>query len=274
MLFVTLFWLNRKEFSDMRLNLLWDFFFATVLLGKSIWYFIEKPSRLGVSKFRQGFFYLGMSLALILLVGPVAHAALNKFQYHMIQHIGLMMLISPLIVLGSPIKVAYESNFGLVKSVIRKIGGNILVKQLFRAEVGFVIFLAVLISTHFSPLANAGMVNPNIHELELILFLVGGFIYYYPVLEGNPQPFHVPYFARVLSLFAMMLPETMTGFFLYSGNHVLHHLPKTVSRETGLLQQHTGGAIMWALGMVIDAIWIALAVSEWIKSEKRLFGDE
>ena len=118
------------------------------------------------------------------------------------------------------------------------------------------------------------MVNANVHEFELILFLLGGFIYYYPVIEGNPQPFHVPYFARILSLFAMMLPETMVGFFLYSGNHVLHNLPLETTDQVGLMEQHTGGAIMWAMGMLIDAAWIALAVSDWIKSEKRLVGDE
>ena len=118
------------------------------------------------------------------------------------------------------------------------------------------------------------MINPTVHEFELILFILGGFIYYYPVLEGNPKPFNVPYFTRILSLFAMMLPETMVGFFLYSGNHVLHKLPNNVSKDVGLLQQHTGGAIMWALGMLIDAGWIALAAAEWIKSEKKLVGDE
>ncbi|MEN9735928.1 MAG: hypothetical protein RL129_638, partial [Actinomycetota bacterium] len=54
----------------------------------------------------------------------------------------------------------------------------------------------------------------------------------------------------------------------------LHDLPETVSQQSGLLEQHTGGAIMWAMGMLIDSIWIALAASEWIKSEKRLVGDE
>ena len=258
----------------MTLNPLWDLFFAAALIGKSTWYFSERPSRLGVSKFRQISFYVGMGLAFILLVGPIAHTAINKFQFHMVQHIGLMMLISPLIVLGSPIKVAYDSKYAQVEKLIRGLGRNLVIKQLFRAEVGFVIFLAVLILTHFSPLANAGMVNPNIHEFELILFLIGGFIYYYPVLEGNPKPFHVPYFTRVLSLFAMMLPETMTGFFLYSGNHILHELPTSISTKRGLLEQHTGGAIMWAMGMIIDAVWIALAASDWIKSEKRLVGDE
>ena len=258
----------------MTLNPLWDLLFATALLGKSAWYFSEGPTRLGVSKLRQISFYVGMGLAFILLVGPIAHTAINKFQFHMVQHIGLMMLISPLIVLGSPIKVAYDSKYALVEKLIRGLGRNLVIKQLFRAEVGFVIFLAVLILTHFSPLANAGMVNPNIHEFELILFLIGGFIYYYPVLEGNPKPFQVPYFTRVLSLFAMMLPETMTGFFLYSGNHMLHELPTSISTKRGLLEQHTGGAIMWATGMIIDAAWIALAASDWIKSEKRLVGDE
>ena len=258
----------------MTLNPLWDLLFAAALLGKSAWYFSEGPTRLGVSKLRQISFYVGMGLAFILLVGPVAHTAINKFQFHMVQHIGLMMLISPLIVLGSPIKVAYDSKYALVEKLIRGLGRNLVIKQLFRAEVGFVIFLAVLILTHFSPLANAGMINPNIHEFELILFLVGGFIYYYPVMEGNPKPYPVPYFMRILSLFAMMLPETMVGFFLYSGNHLLHHLPSSTPNDLGLHEQHSGGAIMWAMGMVIDAIWIALAASEWIKSEKRLVGDE
>ena len=258
----------------MKLNPTWDLIFAAALSGKSLWYFLERPSGLGVSKLRQGIFYVGMALAIALLVGPIAHTAINQFQFHMVQHIGLMMLISPLIVLGSPVKVAYDSKFKLVKKVIRSLGRNFLLKQLFRAEVGFVIFFAILILTHFSPLADAGMVNPNIHEFELILFLLGGFIYYYPVIEGNPQPFQTPYFARVLSLFAMMLPETMVGFFLYSGNHVLHDLPESTSVAKGLQEQHSGGAIMWAMGMIIDAIWIALAVSEWINSEKRIVGDE
>ena len=256
------------------LNVSWEIIFAAAILAKAAWYWAEEPSRLGVSKLRQMLFYVGLVLALLLLVGPNAHKAIYKFQFHMVQHIGLMMLIGPLLVLGAPVKVAYNSKFPFVRRIIRIIGRNILVRQLFRAEVGFVIFLAILIATHFSPLADAGMVNPNVHQFELLLFLVGGFIYYYPVIEGNPQPFHVPYFARILSLFAMMLPETMVGFFLYSGNHVLHNLPLETTDQVGLMEQHTGGAIMWAMGMLIDAAWIALAVSDWIKSEKRLVGDE
>jgi putative copper resistance protein D len=254
----------------MRLNPLWDLFFATALLAKCTWYTVERPSEHGVSKVRQFSFYTGLLLATVILVGPLPHLAVRNFTAHMIQHVGLMMLIAPLIVLGSPIKVAATSRFPILRKIFLGIGRNLLVRQLFRPQVGFAIFIAVLITTHFSPLANKGMVNPNVHIFELVLFLVGGFIYYYPVLEGNPHPFHVPYFVRVLSLFAMMLPETMTGFFLYSGNSLLHDVPSNISRTMAMSEQHAGGAIMWAMGMLIDTTWIALAAYDWFQSEKRL----
>ena len=83
-----------------------------------------------------------------------------------------MMLISPLIVLGSPFKLLLSSTNSQAGRLGAVLARNILVRQLFKAEVGFGIFLTVLVLTHFSPLANAGMQNSNIHSLELILFLV------------------------------------------------------------------------------------------------------
>ena len=244
----------------MKLNIAWDVFFALALIFAGIGYFSRKPSKYGISRGRQSLFAIALTLMALILVGPVAHIAVHNFTFHMIQHILLMMLIAPLIVLGSPFKI-----WRLDKTPV---------KFLLKPEIGFFIFLAVLISTHFSPLANAGMRNSNVHSLELILFLVGGVIYYYPVMEGNPHPFHVPYSTRVISLFAMMLPETMTGFFLYSGNRMVHALPDSVTISTGLKEQHAGGAIMWAMGMLIDTVWIVLAARDWFINEAQLAQDE
>ena len=170
------------------------------------------------------------------------------------------MLIAPLLILGAPFRILRVDQTPL--------------RFLLKAEVGFIVFLATLLATHFSPLANAGMRNPNIHSIELVLFVLGGLIYYYPVMEGNPQPFHVAYSTRVLSLFAMMLPETMTGFFLYSGNRMVHSLPDSVTTAQGLHEQRAGGAIMWAMGMAIDTVWIVLAAKDWFKNEAKLADEE
>lgn len=262
------------KLAQMHLNIAWDFLFALALGGKAFWYLAENPSSHGISKVRQFLFYLGLGLAFILLVGPVAHAAVTSFWVHMIQHIGLMMLISPLIVMGSPVRLALDSRFPIVQRIARALANNVLVRQLFRPQVGFTLFLATLILTHFGPFANAGMTNANVHSLELIAFLLSGVIYYLPVMEGNPAPFHVPYPVRVGSLFAMMVPETMTGFFLYSGNKLLHTLPSSQSHTMGIMDQHRGGGIMWATGMAIDALWIVLAARDWFANEKFLSDGE
>lgn len=254
----------------MRLNPIWDVFFALILVLTAYWYANEAKSQGTVGRIRQALFYLAIGLMAVVLVGPIPHKAVNTFWVHMIQHILLMMLISPLIVLGSPFKLLLGAKDSRAGKVAAALARYFVIRQIFKAEVGFVIFLVVLILTHFSPLANAGMRNPNIHCLELILFLAGGVIYYYPVMEGNPHPHHIPYSQRVLSLFAMMLPETMTGFFLYSGNRVLHSLPSKTSMSMGLSDQHTGGAIMWAMGMLIDSMWIVLAAKDWFENERLL----
>ena len=258
----------------MGLSPLWDAFFALLLIGTGYWYLSEKVARQGISILRQICFITGLLLTFVLLVGPVPHYAVRIFWVHMIQHIGLMMLISPLLVLGAPVTVALASKSSKVAGFVRKVCRNGAIRTLFKPQIGFAIFLVVLIGTHFSPLANLGMTNPNAHCFELMLFLLGGFIYYYPVMEGNPHPFFVPYSLRVISLFAMMLPETMVGFFLYSGNRVLHSLPAHTTMKMGLADQHQGGAIMWAMGMLIDTIWIVLAAKDWFAHEQLLAEEE
>ena len=249
------------------LNPFWDLAFFCVLALVALWYFSDSRP---ISKWRQMSFGSGLALATIALVGPVAHAAIHTFWIHMVQHILLMMVISPLLILGAPLAVAHQSRYSKVRSLMQRFIASSLARGLFNPHIGFLIFLFVLVATHFSPLADAGMRNPNIHCLELLLFLIGGLIYYYPVMNGNPTPTFVPYSTRALSLFAMMLPETMVGFFLYSGNRLLHDLPQGMDMHRGLNDQHTGGAIMWAMGMLIDTVWIVLAARDWFENEKVL----
>ena len=253
---------------------MWDALFTLALGGAGYWYLSERAARAAISRWRQAAFLVALALSALITIGPVAHAAIHTFWTHMIQHIGLMMLISPLFVLGAPMKVALNSRRARLREASQSFLHGRAAKILFNPTFGFALFLTVLVLTHFSPLADAGMRNPNIHSLELLLFIIGGFIYYYPVMEGNPTPIHVPYSTRVLSLFAMMLPETMVGFFLYSGNRLLHALPHGMSMSDGVSDQHTGGAIMWAMGMLIDTIWIVLAARDWFESEKTLAEEE
>jgi len=258
----------------LKLNVFWDLGFTVFFVGIGSWYLLEKEARSNISYLRQSLFYAALCLILILSVGPLPRLALKYFWMHMIQHISLMMLIAPMLVLGEPVTVAVNSKYLRVRRTSETFLKNPVTRFLLKAPVGFAIFLVVLIGTHFSPLADAGMLNSNVHSFEIVLFLLGGFIYYYSVMDGNPQPWPVSHQVRVISLFAMMVPETMVGFFLYSGNTMMHSLPKTISKVAGLADQHQGGSIMWAMGMLIDSVWVVIATKDWFTDEQRLAEEE
>ena len=61
----------------------------------------------------------------------------------------------------------------------------------------------------------------------------------------------------------MMIPETLTGFFIYVAPHSIYNGMFTLN------DQRRGGSIMWSGGMIIDTVWMAFAVYHWIKSEER-----
>jgi cytochrome c oxidase assembly factor CtaG len=74
-------------------------------------------------------------------------------------------------------------------------------------------------------------------------------------------------------MFAMMFPETMTGFFIYASSYVLYPHYAAVARPFGpgpLTDQQFGGALMWGGSMIIDTVWVVIAVFAWLRSENRL----
>ena len=104
------------------------------------------------------------------------------------------------------------------------------------------------------------------------MFLGAALLYFYPLLPGNLTTRRVSPAARMVSLALMMVPETMTGFFIYASPFVMYPFYAGVDRPFGpgaLADQQLGGAFMWAGSMAIDAIWISLAAHEWLLSEAR-----
>ena len=79
----------------MKLNPLWDIAFGVTLATVAFWYYRANRVQRSVSKVRQILFYFGMGVLALMLVGPVPHKAVAIFWVHMIQHISIMMLISP-----------------------------------------------------------------------------------------------------------------------------------------------------------------------------------
>jgi putative copper resistance protein D len=219
-------------------------------------------------------FVSALVLAWIALQGPFGAYDDTFFWAHMVQHMALMMLVGPLLLLGAPVLLALRVASRRVRQrwllpVLR----SRLVLALTNPFAGWLIFAGVLVGTHFSPFYNFALEHPLVHDyVEHPVYLGAALIYFYPLVPGNPGPRTVTPAIRVASLFLMMFPETMTGFFIYSSEYVIYPYYGTVARPFGpgpIADQQLGGALMWAGSMVIDSIWVVLAVLHWLRSESR-----
>lgn len=200
------------------------------------------------AKRRRRFFTTGLATIALVVCTPFGVHAGDLFWCHMVQHITLMMISGPLLVLGTP-STFHPKNFAF-KSITHPIAS-------------WFLYAALMIGVHLPTPHIFIMQHGWVHNyLEIPLYFLIAYFFYFNLLDRNLIERRISPALAVISLFLMMVPETLTGFFIYAAPNSLY------SEMFTLNDQRRGGSIMWSGGMVIDAIWIALAVHHWLKSEE------
>lgn len=209
-----------------------------------------KGSRRTKTSYKQDtFFICGVISALIVVVTPVGARAMDYFSLHMIQHITLMMLTGPLLVLGTPKSFQPDSKFF-----------SALTHPLF----SWFSYALLMIGVHLPGPHSFIMENSWAHTyIELPLYLLLPYLFYFNLLDRKLERRRVSPALSVISLFLMMVPETLTGFFIYTSPGSLYN------NMYSLDDQRRGGSLMWSGAMIIDAIWMSFAVYHWLKSEEK-----
>ncbi len=212
-------------------------------------YLNVRHGRGSVSKRGEIFFYSGILSALAVIVTPIGVRAMDYFSLHMVQHITLMMITGPLLVLGTPSVFHPE---------------NKLFKAITHPYLSWLSYAALMIGVHL-PVPHAFiMEHPWAHRfVEVPLYLTLPYLFYFNLLDRNLIGRRVSPALSVISLFIMMVPETLTGFFIYTAPGSIYKNMYTLN------DQRIGGSFMWAGAMIIDTIWMSFAVYHWIKSEEQ-----
>ena len=210
--------------------------------------YFRQPRSLTTNR-QQLFFYSGILSALLVIVTPIGARAMDYFSLHMIQHITLMMVTGPLLVLGTP------SSFHPTNKLFLAVTNPFF---------SWFAYAALMIGVHLPVPHKFIMDNPWAHTyLEVGLYLLLPYFFYFNLLDRNLVGRRVTPAMAVISLFLMMVPETLTGFFIYTAPGSLYE------NMYSLNDQRQGGSFMWAGSMIIDSIWMSIAVSHWIKSEEK-----
>jgi cytochrome c oxidase assembly factor CtaG len=211
-------------------------------------------------------FQAGLLTLFLTLASPLHPLAELLLQFHMIQHLLLMMVIPPLLLLGAPILPLLR---GLPRPVLRHGLGPLFASSglqrlahfLTHPIVCLVAFTVSTVAWHVPVLYETALQSEFWHDVQHICFLGTGLLFWWPVVQPWPSRLRWPQWTMIpYLLFADMQNTALSAFLIFS-ERVLYPSYAAVPRLWGISaldDQAAAGAIMWVPGSVIFLIPVAV----------------
>ena len=218
----------------------------------------------------------GLVTIVIALDSPVERLADDLFWAHMLQHVLLMMVAAPLLVLGAPWLPFWRPlPLGLRRAFARTLVKSPRLVWL-RRGLGFIVapvpawvlFNADLGAWHLPPAYDLTLRNGGVHYAEHISFVLLGMLFWAQVIDSPPFHPRLAPFARVIYttagsvaswLLAVILALATTP--LYSAQHVGHH------GLSALADQQVAAGVMWGPGSIPYAIVVFYWLYVWLGAD-------
>jgi cytochrome c oxidase assembly factor CtaG len=227
-----------------------------------------------VPRLRSVAFYGGLAAIAVALMSGIERYDTILFSVHMVQHILLTLVAAPLFALSGPITLLLRlSSPDVRRRWILPILHSRIVKAISFPVVAWVLFAAVMWGTHFSPVFDAALENPLIHDLEHLVYLVAALLFWWPAVGVDPSPWRLSHPVRVLYVFLQMPQNTFLAVAVLGATAPLYPHYATLIRSWGpspLSDQQTAGGIMWLVGDAIFLGAILLIILAWMRHEERI----
>jgi putative membrane protein len=234
------------------------------------------PSPRFHDSWRPWAFYSGLALVLVALISPLDHLSDELFIAHMAQHILLMLVAAPLVLLGAPMIPILR---GVPRSIRRKvvipIAQSLPVRMFLRLLtaplVAWPLYVGVFVGWHIPGLYVAALEDPWVHTLEHAMFAAAAYLFWWNVIDPLPLKPNLSYLLRVPYVFVMVVPTFILGAFITFTKEPWY-APYALTTEkyalSHLEDQQLGGAAMWIAGSFIMGAAMLLNLLYVVRTEQ------
>jgi cytochrome c oxidase assembly factor CtaG len=219
-------------------------------------------------------FFLGLAAIVVATESSIGVYDDVLFSVHMVQHLILIMVAPPLLVVGRPVTLLLHASRNPLHSWTKSVIRSRVMTVLTCPPVAASIYAVTIIGTHLTGFMNLTLHHEQVHNAEHVLYLVAGYLYFLPLLGSEPIKWKMSFPSRFLLLALTMPIDTFVGVVLLQANHELFPAYADTGRTWGpslLNDLHLGGAIMWVGGDAIMFFWV-LCVFVVFLSDKRAQG--
>jgi cytochrome c oxidase assembly factor CtaG len=226
-----------------------------------------------VPRWRSISFGLGMLAIAFALISGIERYDTALFSIHMVQHILLVLVAAPLIAMAAPITLLLRVSTPPVRRRwILPVLHSRIVRMVAFPVVAWIVFAGVMWATHFSPLFDAALEDPTVHDLEHLLFLSAALLFWWPVVAQDPGPWRMSHPGRAGYVFLQAPQNTFLAIVILGASTVLYPHYATTGRTWGptpLEDQQLAAGIMWVAGDAVFLGAVMVLVWAWMRHEAR-----
>jgi putative membrane protein len=224
-----------------------------------------------VATWRSVSYLGGLAVVWIALMSPIDVLAGQFFYMHMIQHLLLVMIAPPLLLVANPLPIMM---WGLPSPLRREVGHALkpgaTVRRILRAVTGpgpaWLMFVFALVGWHDSGAYDAALRSELVHDAEHLSFFITAMLFWWHVTGAAPHIHkRLSRGMRTVYVLSVIPPNMIIGLTLSFATEPVYSYYTTVPRPGGmsLLQdQMLGGVLMWIPGSMMYIIAALVLIAQ------------
>ena len=221
-------------------------------------------------------FYSGLTVAALAIGSPIDAYADRLFWVHMVQHVLLMMVAPPLLLLGRPWpRLLRPLPLGVRRPIARTAlagPGLAPVRRAFRWLASplpaFLAFNGTLLVWHLPVLYDLTLRDGPVHDLEHALFFATALLFWVHLLPGTSGRPQLTDAARAVYGTAALLVSWILAIVLGLATEPLYNAYAGLAHRPGglsaLADQQLAAGVMWVPGSVPYCIVLVVAALRWL----------
>jgi putative membrane protein len=233
------------------------------------------PSGAG-KRWRGAAFYAGLATLALAVDSPVDAYAGELFWVHMVQHVLLMMVAPPLLLLGRPWpRLVRPLPLGMRRPLARGVlvGPSLApVRRAFRRLAAplpsFALFNGTLLLWHLPVLYDLTLRDGPVHDLEHALFFGTALLFWVHLLPGAAARPQLGYGARAVYGTAALVVSWILAIVLGLATEPVYGAYAALAQRPGGLSalgdQQLAAGVMWVPGSVPYCIVLVVAALRWL----------
>ncbi|MGE5595620.1 MAG: cytochrome c oxidase assembly protein [Hyphomicrobiales bacterium] len=255
-----------------------DIWWIAFIAGASAWYITawrrsqRTPTASHHPRWKLVSFHLGLFVLALAVMSPIEYYGNRLLWANFLCFLLLTMIAPPLILLGSPLTLAFRVAGPGTCRALRGIYRHPVIKFVTFPVASGLIFAAATYVWQFSSLTDWAAEHTWVRELQLSTLLLVAFIFWLPALATDPLRWRVPYPFRILYVLVEMTHKGLFGGMFLSMNSPFHdyfvaHAPAW--GPSPMMDQRIGILILWIGGNIIFVFTLIGLVVRWMDYERR-----